>query len=104
MAMPSFGGIDVSKGRLDVMVLPEEQCSSVSNDAGGRAELVDQLRGSSNVVGAGERGRTLIASDTRIVAPAIQSSTRSAEQSRYRCSQTRCLPQENRASEHVARC
>jgi transposase len=47
MAMPSFGGIDVSKGRLDVMVLPEEQCSSVSNDAGGWADLVDQLRGSS---------------------------------------------------------
>jgi transposase len=47
MAMPSFGGIDVSKGRLDVMVLPEEQCSSVSNDAGGWGELVDQLRGSS---------------------------------------------------------
>jgi hypothetical protein len=26
MAMLSFGGIDVSKDRLDVMVLPEEQC------------------------------------------------------------------------------
>jgi hypothetical protein len=25
MAMLSFGGIDVSKDRLDVMVLPEEQ-------------------------------------------------------------------------------
>ena len=47
MAMLSFGGIDVSKGRLDVMVLPEEQCSSVPNDAGGWADLVDQLRGSS---------------------------------------------------------
>ena len=47
MAMLSFGGIDVSKGRLDVMVLPEEQCSSVSNDASGWADLVDQLRGSS---------------------------------------------------------
>jgi hypothetical protein len=30
MAMLSFGGIDVSKDRLDVMVLPEEQCSSLS--------------------------------------------------------------------------
>jgi hypothetical protein len=35
--MLSFGGIDVSKDRLDVMVLPEEQCSSVSNDAAGWA-------------------------------------------------------------------
>ena len=30
MAMLSFGGIDVSKDRLDVMVLPEEQCFSVT--------------------------------------------------------------------------
>ena len=45
MAMLSFGGIDVSKDRLDVMVLPDEQCSSVSNDAAGWAELVEQLRG-----------------------------------------------------------
>jgi transposase len=45
MAMVSFGGIDVSKDRLDVMVLPEEQCSSVSNDAAGWAKLVEQLRG-----------------------------------------------------------
>src|SRR3989442_10518112 len=29
MAMLSFCGIDVSKDRLDVMVLPEQQCSSV---------------------------------------------------------------------------
>jgi hypothetical protein len=47
MAMLSFGGIDVSKDRLDVMVLPEEQSSSVSNDAAGWAELVEQLRSSS---------------------------------------------------------
>ncbi len=47
MAILSFGGIDVSKDRLDVMVLPEEQCSSVSNDAAGWAKLVEQLRGSS---------------------------------------------------------
>src|SRR5437899_2252279 len=33
MAMLSFGGIDVSKDRLDVMLLPEEKCASVSNDA-----------------------------------------------------------------------
>ena len=56
MAMPSFGGIDVSKGRLDVMVLPKEQCSSVSNDAGGWADLVDQLRGSS-IAASRHRGK-----------------------------------------------
>src|SRR5882757_11005612 len=47
MAELSFGGIDVSKDRLDIMVLPDEQCSWVSNDAAGWAELVEQLRGSS---------------------------------------------------------
>jgi hypothetical protein len=47
MAMLSFGGIDVSKDRLDVMVLPEEQCASVSNDAAGWEKLIEQLRGSS---------------------------------------------------------
>src|SRR5262245_63021983 len=47
MAMLSFGGIDVSKDRLDITVLPDEQCSSVSNDAAGWAELIEQLRGSS---------------------------------------------------------
>jgi len=47
MAMLSFGGIDVSKNRLDVMVLPEEQCSSVPNDAAGWANLIEQLRGCS---------------------------------------------------------
>jgi transposase len=43
--MLSFGGIDVSKDRLDVMVLPEEQSSSVRNDPAGWAELVEWLRG-----------------------------------------------------------
>src|SRR3982075_3854502 len=47
MAMLSFGGVDVSKDRLDIMVLPDVQCSWVSNDAAGWAELVEQLRGSS---------------------------------------------------------
>src|SRR5262249_55507778 len=42
--MLSFCGIDVSKDRLDVMVLPEEQCSSVPNDARGWAALVERLR------------------------------------------------------------
>ena len=44
MAMLSFGGIDVSKDRLDVMISPEEQSFSVSNDAAGWAELVERLR------------------------------------------------------------
>jgi transposase len=43
--MLSFCGIDVSKDRLDVMVLPEERCSSVPNDGAGWAALVEQLRG-----------------------------------------------------------
>jgi transposase len=45
MAMLSFCGIDVSKDRLDVVVLPEQQCVSVANDAAGWAELVEWLRG-----------------------------------------------------------
>jgi transposase len=45
MAMLSFGGIDVSKDRLDIMILPEERSSSVRNDASGWAKLVEQLRG-----------------------------------------------------------
>jgi transposase len=71
MAMLSFGGIDVSKDRLDVMVLPEEQCSSVSNDAAGWDKLIEQLRGSSiaaigiEASGGYERGvmRALLAAD-----------------------------------------
>jgi hypothetical protein len=47
MAMLSFGGIDVSKDRLDVMIMPEERSSSVRNNASGWAKLVEQLRGSS---------------------------------------------------------
>jgi hypothetical protein len=39
MAMLSFGGIDVSKDRLDVVVLPEEECSSVPNDAAGWGKI-----------------------------------------------------------------
>jgi transposase len=43
--MLSFCGIDVSKDRLDVMVLPEQQSFSVHNDAAGWAELIARLRG-----------------------------------------------------------
>src|SRR6516225_3728886 len=44
MAMLSFCGVDVSKQRLDVMVLPEQQRFSVRNDAAGWAELIARLR------------------------------------------------------------
>jgi transposase len=45
MAELSHCGIDVSKDRLDVVVLPDEQCFSVVNDATGWAELIEKLRG-----------------------------------------------------------
>src|SRR5260370_33091433 len=44
MGMLSFCGIDVSKDRLDVVVLPEGWFFSVSNDTAGWAELVVRLR------------------------------------------------------------
>ena len=50
MAMLSFCGIDVSKDRLDVMVLPEQQCSSVGNNVAGWSELIERLRGFSIAV------------------------------------------------------
>src|SRR5215471_16886544 len=45
MTMLSFCGIDVSKDRLDVMVLPGQQSFAVRNDAAGWAELIARLRG-----------------------------------------------------------
>ena len=45
MAMLSFCGIDVSKDRLDVMVLPGRQSFAVRNDAAGWAELIARLHG-----------------------------------------------------------
>ena len=44
MAELSFGGIDVSKDRLDVLLLPEGLCFSVCNDTPGWAELIARLR------------------------------------------------------------
>jgi len=44
MAELSFGGIDVSKDRLDVLLLPEGLCFSVCNNAPGWAELIVRLR------------------------------------------------------------
>jgi len=69
MAMLSFCGIDVSKDRLDVMVLPGRQSFAVRNDAAGWAELIARLRGLTiaaiglEASGGYERGaiRTLLA-------------------------------------------
>src|SRR5260370_22751156 len=44
MEMLSFGGIDVSKDRLDITVLPDEQCSSVSNDAARQIRRLGALK------------------------------------------------------------
>jgi hypothetical protein len=44
MAMLSFCGIDVSKDRLDLVVLPQGWFFSASNDTAGWAELVVRLR------------------------------------------------------------
>jgi transposase len=71
MAELSHCGIDVSKDRLDIMVLPEEQCFSVSNDPAGWVDLVERLSGSSiaaigiEASGGYERGvmRALLAAD-----------------------------------------
>ena len=40
-----YGGIDVSKDRLDGQVLPQGRCFSVDNTAAGWKQLVDRLRG-----------------------------------------------------------
>jgi len=39
----THGGIDVSKDRLDVMLLPERRCFSVTNNAAGWVELIGRL-------------------------------------------------------------
>ncbi len=44
MAELSYGGIDVSKDRLDVLILPEEEGFAVANDAKGWTLLVERLR------------------------------------------------------------
>ena len=43
MATLSFCGIDVSKDRLDAMVLPEQQSACMGNDPAGWAQLVEWL-------------------------------------------------------------
>ena len=86
MAMLSFAGIDVSKDRLDVVVLPEEECSSVPN-AAGWAELIEQLHGFSvsaigiEASGGYERGVmhvTFPGDDRRPMRPALVCSPRAA--------------------------
>ena len=42
-----YGGIDVSKDRLDVYVLPKGQRFAVDNNTAGWRELIERLRGSS---------------------------------------------------------
>ena len=67
----SYGGIDVSKDRLDVVVLPDDLCFSVVNDAAGWAELIERLHGlriaaiGIEASGGYERGviRALLAAD-----------------------------------------
>jgi hypothetical protein len=44
MAMLSFGGIDVSKDRLDVMIMPEERSSS-TRPAQRQAPAAERLNG-----------------------------------------------------------
>ena len=74
MAMLSFCGIDVAKDSLDVVVLPEQQCLLVRNDAACWAELVKQLRGLSiaavglEASGGFERGvmRALLAANMAV--------------------------------------
>lgn len=44
MTMLSFCGIDVSKDRLDLTVLPDQQCWSVANEVHGMAALIERLR------------------------------------------------------------
>lgn len=41
----TYVGIDVSKARLDVAIVPGEQTWSVANDDGGITELVEKLKG-----------------------------------------------------------
>jgi transposase len=50
MEHPTVVGIDVSKDRLDVHVLPSEEAWQVSRDADGLAELCRRLAGMSGVV------------------------------------------------------
>jgi transposase len=79
MAELSHCGIDVSKDRLDVVVLPDEQCFSVVNNGAGWAELIERLRGFSlaaigiEASGGYERGilRTLLSAGfpVRLVNP-----------------------------------
>src|SRR5215472_8014776 len=75
MVMLSFGGIDVSKDRLDIMILPEERCFSVNNDPAGWAEVIERLGNASTAAigieasGGYERGviRALLAAGLSVL-------------------------------------
>ena len=58
----SYGGIDVSKDCLDVVVLPEGRFFSVSNDTAGWAELVARLRPLGSAIGLSRAAVTSVAS------------------------------------------
>jgi transposase len=68
----SYGGIDVSKDRLDVMLLPDRRCFSVANSTAGWTELVNRLRGLTAIgiepSGGYERGiiRALLAANLSV--------------------------------------
>src|SRR5262245_30909457 len=68
----SYGGIDVSKDRLDVMLLPDRHCFSVANSTAGWTELVNRLRGLTAIgiepSGGYERGviRALLAANMSV--------------------------------------
>src|SRR5215472_11491945 len=89
MTQRSFCGIDVAKDRLDVMVLPEELCWSVVNDAAGWAELVAFAR----VSGAPRSGRTGFAR-----AEAIETALRAAHVHRA-CSVDKSVGPSHRAEQ-----
>jgi transposase len=106
MAMLSFCGIDVAKDRLDVMVLPEQQCLSVRNDVDGWAELVEQLRSFAvaaiglEATGGYERGimRALLAAgmSVRQINPFRLQSAQSCAQGLPRSAQSRRKGTESR--------
>ena len=75
-------GIDVSKERLDVHVLPSEEAWAVSRDADGLAELCRRLAGLSGVVAVEATGGY----ETIVAASAAHSKLRGR---RFMCRRTR---------------
>src|SRR6516162_9828180 len=112
--MFSFCGIDVSKDRLDVMVLPDEYSSSVPNDPAGWAILVEQLRGFS-IAAIGIEASGVLAKndplDARMIASFVgimptrpaQPTTPAAEQLVEMLAVRRQLSAEKTAAENASR-